>query len=258
MTASSPGSIAALWRHPVKGFTPEPLEGARLQPGQCFPGDRLYAVEDGPSGFDPAAPRHISKMRFAVLAKIPKVALARTRYDESTGELSVQADGMDPFRALLTTPIGRRAFADWLGGFLADEARGPLQVIEAPGDHRFMDDRQGFVSVINMASLRDLETRVGRPLDARRFRANVYVEGWPAWIENERIGQSLNLGPVAAHIIKPTGRCRAIHVDPERGVDDIDLVSQIYNHFGHTIMGVYVRVERGGRIAIGDAAELAA
>jgi uncharacterized protein YcbX len=48
--------IASLYRHPVKGFTPERLARAELVAGQCFPCDRLYAVEDGPSGFDPAAP----------------------------------------------------------------------------------------------------------------------------------------------------------------------------------------------------------
>ena len=48
--------IASLYRHPVKGFTPERLTSAMLEAGACFPCDRLYAVEDGPSGFDPAAP----------------------------------------------------------------------------------------------------------------------------------------------------------------------------------------------------------
>jgi uncharacterized protein YcbX len=45
--------ITSLYRHPVKGFTPERLERAELVAGRCFPCDRLYAVEDGPSGFDP-------------------------------------------------------------------------------------------------------------------------------------------------------------------------------------------------------------
>src|SRR4051812_3976960 len=77
--------IVSLYRHPVKGFTPERLAGAELIAGQCFPCDRLYAVEDGPSGFDPAAPDHVSKMKFTVLAKIPAVAKALTAYDEATG-----------------------------------------------------------------------------------------------------------------------------------------------------------------------------
>ncbi|MDB5458271.1 MAG: molybdenum cofactor sulfurase, partial [Caulobacteraceae bacterium] len=88
------GRIAALYRHPVKGFTPEPLDAVVLTAGAHFPCDRLYTVEDGPSGFDPAHPAHISKMRFAVLAKIPALARARTAYDEASGEFRVEAVGL--------------------------------------------------------------------------------------------------------------------------------------------------------------------
>ena len=72
------GQLASLWRHPVKGFTPERLGVATLQTGAYFPCDRIFAVEDGPSGFDPDAPAWISKQKFTVLAKIAKVARART------------------------------------------------------------------------------------------------------------------------------------------------------------------------------------
>ena len=251
------GRLAALYRHPVKGFTPEPLSSARLETGRCFPCDRLYAVEDGPSGFDPDNPRHISKMRFAVLAKIAEVARVVTAYDEASGELRVEAEGQGTFRAVLTTETGRVAFADWLQAFLGERASGPLRVLTAPGDHRFMDDRRGFVSVINMESVRALEARVGRSLDPLRFRANLYVEGWDAWAENEAIGGTVRIGEgVRARVVKPTGRCRATHVDPRRGVEDIDLVSQLFNHFGHTILGVYLDVDAGGRVAEGDAVNL--
>lgn len=246
------GRVAALYRHPVKGFTPEPLASVRLEPGLCFPCDRLYAVEDGPSGFDPSEPRHISKMRFAVLAKAPDVARARTRYDDASGELLVEAEGQAPFRAVMTTPTGRAAFAEWLQAFLGEQVNGPLKVLTAPGDHRFMDDKRGFVSVINMASLRALEDKVGRRLDPLRFRANFHVEGWDAWSENDHIGGILRLGEATARVLKPIPRCRAVHVDPQRGVEDIDLVSQLFNHFGHTVLGVYVQVEAGARVAIGD------
>ena len=81
------GRVAALARHPVKGFTPEPLDSVTLTEDAHFTGDRMFAVEDGPSGFDPADPQHISKMRFTVLARLPEVAAVRTRYDDDTGEL---------------------------------------------------------------------------------------------------------------------------------------------------------------------------
>lgn len=250
------GRLAALYRHPVKGFTPESMDSARLEVGRCFPCDRLYAVEDGPSGFDPDNPRHISKMRFAVLAKIAEVARVRTRYDAAAGELLVEAEGQAPFRAVLTTQTGRVAFADWLQSFLGEAATGPLRVLTAPGDHRFMDDPRGFVSVINLQSVRDLEAKVGQALDPMRFRANLYVDGWDAWSENAAIGGVVRVGEATARVLKPIGRCRATHVDPHRGVEDIDLVSQMFNHFGHTVLGIYLAVEAGGRIAVDDEAVL--
>jgi uncharacterized protein YcbX len=56
--------IASLYRYPVKGLSPEPLARAALTPGDYFPGDRLFAVENGPSCFDPAAPAHQPKIKF--------------------------------------------------------------------------------------------------------------------------------------------------------------------------------------------------
>ncbi len=244
--------IASLYRHPVKGFTPERLERADLTAGACFPCDRLFAVEDGPSGFDPAEPDHISKMKFTVLAKIPAVAQARTAYDAPSGVLTACAAGRPDFAGDLGGADGRRGFEAWLADLLGDEVRGPLRVIEGPGDHRFMDSRSGYVSIVNLASVRDLETRLGRPLDPLRFRANLYVEGWPAWAENDWSGRAMRVGQARAEVLKPIVRCAAIHVDPVTGERDVDLVKALFDHYGHMFCGVYLNVEQGGAVAEGD------
>jgi hypothetical protein len=248
------GRIDSLWRHPVKGFTPERLAEATLVAGGFFPCDRIYAVEDGPSGFDPAAPAWITKQKFTVLAKIAQVACARTAYDEAAGVLSVSADG-ETIRARLTEPTGREAFAAWLTEFLGEEATGPLRVVEAPG-HRFTDHPRGAVSIVNLASVRDLESRVGRAIDPRRFRANLYVEGWPAWIENEAKDHQVRLGPVTARVFSPIVRCVATHVDPTTGERDLDLVAALHASYGHLFCGIYVSIIEGGRIGEGDEAEI--
>jgi uncharacterized protein YcbX len=249
------GHIASLWRHPVKGFTPERLTRASLQAGAYFPCDRIYAVEDGPSGFDPAAPAWITKQKFTVLAKIAEVARARTAYDEASGVLSASADGRADFSGALTTPAGREAFADWLSGFLGEAASRPLKVIQAPG-HRFTDHPEGHLSIVNLASVRDLESRLGRPVDPLRFRANLYVDGWPAWIENERVDADVMIGPVCAHVFSPIVRCAATHVDPASGERDLDVVGGLHAQYGHLHCGVYLHVTEGGTIAEGDAAEI--
>jgi len=250
------GTISGLYRHPIKGFTPERLARVTLTAGAYFPCDRLFAVENGPSGFDPSAPSHISKTRFTVLAKMAEVARAHTAYDEASGILTVEAQGMEPLAANLETEAGTAALCDWLTRFLGDQVTGPLRLLKGPNSHRFMDDPSGYVSVINLASVRDLAARMGVAIDPLRFRANLYVEGWDAWAEMDLVGQSLRLGRAVAEITKPIVRCAATHVDPVTGERDLDLVSALFETYGHRYCGLYVRVTEGAEVAVGDAAEL--
>ena len=252
------GRIASIYRHPVKGFTPERLGAVTLSPDAPFPCDRLYAVEDGPSGFDPQSPAHISKTRFTVLAKIAQVAAARTTYDEASGVLTASAAGHPDVAARLTDAPGREAFAAWLAAVLGPAAEGPLKVIEGPGHHRFTDHPLGQVSVVNLASVRDLGARIGHTLDPLRFRANLYVEGWPAWAENEWVGHTLQLGGVEAKVFKPIVRCAAVGVDPVSAERDLDLVKALFDQLGHVWCGVYVQVAAAGSLAVGDIAEVKA
>ena len=98
--------IASLYRYPVKGFSPEPLVSADLTAGSYFPGDRVFAIENGPSGFDPAEPRHLPKIKFLVLMRNAALARLRTRLDDGTGEFAVEGDG-DSVTADPSSPEGR-------------------------------------------------------------------------------------------------------------------------------------------------------
>lgn len=248
------GAVEALYRYPVKGFTPEPVRGAVLEAGGYFPDDRLYAVENGPSGFDPSAPTFISKTRFTVLAQIADVAKVRTAYED--GVLTAERPGWGQVRADLRTEVGRIAFAAWLESVLdPEDVRGPLKVVQAPG-HRFTDHPQGYVSVLNLASVAALGARMGVALDPLRFRANIHVENWPAWGEMDlQPGARLRLGGVEVELFKPIVRCVATHVDPQTGVRDADVVDALRTLEGHLFCGLYVRVAQGGHIAIGDGVE---
>ncbi|CAL1690310.1 putative protein YcbX [Brevundimonas subvibrioides] len=255
MPDANPATIAALYRHPVKGFTPEPLDEALLGAGEAFPGDRLRAVEIGPSGFDSAAPAHISKMRFTVLARLPQIARVRTRWDETTDTLTVSAPGAPDLVVRLGLSVDDRRLEDWLTDVLGEEATAPLRLLDGHG-HRFMDDPSGAVSVLNLASVRDLSQRLEVEVDPLRFRANVWVEGWPAWIENDWTGRDLRLGGARLKVVKPIVRCVATHANPVTGTRDIDVVSALHDLYGHRWCGLYLSVEAGGAVRPGDRAEL--
>ncbi|WP_174300386.1 MOSC domain-containing protein [Caulobacter sp. S45] len=251
------GRVASLHRHPIKGFTPERLSQVRLEAGACFPVDRIFAVERGRCGFDPAAPQHLSKWRFAVLANHARLAQAVTSYDEDTGVLTVRLDGEPVLRADLCDPAGRGAFTTWLTRFLGEHEDETLALIDSGPAHRFTDDKEGAISIINLQSVRALEASLGGAVDPLRMRANIYVEGWPAWAElNAPPGAVVRLGDVACEVVKPIPRCIAVHVDPVTGVRDLDVLGAMRRDFGHVNCGLYVRVRQGGRLAEGDAALL--
>ena len=254
---SAAGRVAALWRHPVKGFTPEPLEAAGLPTGGWFPGDRMFAVEDGPSGFDRAAPEHLAKAKFTVLMRTAEVAGVRTRWDEASRTLHAAAAGHPDLTMAVDDPGDRAVFEAWLAAVLGDAVSGPLKLVSAEGlDHRFMDHPLGRVSILNLASVRDFESRVGRPVDPLRFRANVWVEGWPAWIENDGADRDLSLGGARLRGVKPIVRCAATHVDPATAERDFDLVPALFEHYGHRWCGLYATIAEGGPVRIGDRLEI--
>jgi uncharacterized protein YcbX len=248
------GHVAAIFRHPVKGFTPESLPHVDLAPGEGVPHDRIWAVENGPSGYDPEAPVFTPKQKFAVLAAMAQVAAVRTRYDDATGLLTAEAPGEPAFGGRLTDAQGRAAFAAWLTRVLGpDQVRGPLNVVEARGGFRFTDHPLGQVSIVNLASVRELSQRMGVELDPLRFRANLYVEGWPAWAENDWEGRELMAGWSRAKVFKPIVRCAATEVDPARGVRDLEVVKALFDNYGHMNCGIYIRMTAPGRVALGDA-----
>lgn len=253
------GRITALHAYPIKGFTPQPVARAGLTPGGAFPDDRLMAVEIGPSGFDPAAPAFTPKMRFAVLARLAELARVRTRFEPATSLLSAQAPGVPDLEADLSTDAGRRAFEVWLaealGRLCPEPLEAPLRLLDGQG-WRFLDHPKGHVSIINLASVRDLEARLGVPVDPLRFRANLYVEGWPAWAELEWEGRQLALGSARARVFKPIVRCAATQVDLTTGVRDIDVPAELHRLYGHVLCGIYVHVEASGEVAPGDGALL--
>ncbi len=84
-------TIQAIYRYPVKGLSAEPLARTALAPGETVPGDRLYAIENGPSGFDPAAPTYLAKQHFLMLMRNERLAALRTAFDHATHTLTITA-----------------------------------------------------------------------------------------------------------------------------------------------------------------------
>jgi hypothetical protein len=246
----SPG-IAAIHRYPVKGLSPEPLRRTALAAGQTVPGDRLYAIENGPSGFDPEHPSYFPKQRFLMLMRNARLAELRTQFDDVTHTLTIRYENREVARGDLRTPDGRAAIERFMTEHCGPELRGPPKVLHAEG-HSFSDVARKVVSIINLASVAAIEDAIGAPVNPLRFRGNVQVAGWPAWCEFDLVGAEIGIGPTRLKIVKRIVRCAATEVDPDTALRDLPIPRTLMQTFGHADCGIYGEVVQGGEIAIGD------
>src|SRR6187397_2196480 len=126
-------AVAALYRYPVKGFSPEPIHHAEVPAGGTMPFDRAYAIENGPSGFDPAAPSYFPKAYFLMLMKNERMAEFRTRFDDATGVFRILRDGVVQIEASLRAAEGRTKIETWIAEHFRKELRGAPKILSAPG-----------------------------------------------------------------------------------------------------------------------------
>ena len=252
-----PARIEAIYRYPVKGLSPQPLERTRLAQGRTLAADRLYAIENGPTGFDPAAPAYFPKNRFLMLMKNERLAALKTDYDEDTHTLTIAWEGREAARGDLRTKEGKLAIEAFFRRFMPAELNGPPKVLSgetpAGAPHSFSDVAKKVVSIINLASVAAVETATGEAVDALRFRANVYVSGWPAWHEFDLLGAEIAIGDARLKVVKRIVRCAATNVEPGTGIRDLTIPKTLLQNFGHADCGIYAEVIIGGDIAVGDA-----
>jgi uncharacterized protein len=108
------------------------------------------------------------------------------------------------------------------------------------------------LSVINLATVRELEGFVDRTIHPLRFRANVYVDGLDAGAELDWVDREVRIGPMRFRGALRTRRCAAIDVNPLTAARDTHLPKAIMRQFGHPDLGVYLEVLEDGRVSVGD------
>ncbi len=248
-------TIARICRYPVKGLNAHDMTEVDLTPGQPVPGDRRFALALSAAPFDPMKPEWLPKTNFLMLARNERLAKLTTVYDETDGSLEILRNGKRVARGLITTPIGRAVIEDFFAAFMKREALGKPKLVSAP-DHMFSDVPQKVLSIINLASVRDLERIVGKPVDPLRFRANVYLEGLEPWAEFAWLDRDIAVGEARLRVVKRIKRCAATDVNPDTAERDMSIPKSLMRGYGHADLGVYAVVDTGGRIAVGDTLEV--
>lgn len=251
MTSSTPASVTALYRYPVKGFAGQSLDAVELAEGETMPLDRAWAIENGPGRFDPQNPRPLPKISFLMLMRNERLAALGIEFDEAEQVLVLSRDGRQVARGALNTQIGRRLIEQFIAGYMPEDLRGAPRIVHAPG-HSFSDVGIKCVHIVNLASVRELERAVGKPVDPMRFRANIYIDAQEPWVEFDWVGETVRAGSVTFEVCDRTERCEATNVNPETATRDMALPAALTRAYDHHDFGVYAIVSGGGKLAPGD------
>lgn len=243
--------ITDICRYAVKGMSGEHLQSIALTAGLGLPDDRRFALSHGSTSFDINAPQWMPKSNFLMLAKNEKLAQLQTKFDSDSGQFTIERGGKQVVNAKITEPMGRMIVAQFFAGFLGEEARGAPKLIEAPG-HMFSDVREKCISIINIASVQDLERVARRELDPVRFRGNLLIEGPAPWQEFKWVGQEIEISGVRLKVLSEIKRCPATSVNPTTAERDINVPQTLQKGFGHFNMGIYAEVLNDGTISVGD------
>src|SRR5713226_7725967 len=131
MTLSA--EISGLYRYPVKGLSPEPLAKVALDVGEMLPADRRYAIENGPSGFDPSSPAWLPKPHFLMLMRDEWLAALHTHFEDSNHTLTVRRNGEILAQGDLETAEGRAAIERFFADGYAGAIKGPPKVHSCRG-----------------------------------------------------------------------------------------------------------------------------
>jgi hypothetical protein len=243
--------VAHLCRHPVKSAGYEEVDAAELTAGRGFPFDREWAVAHAAARFGPGGPGGWSpKLNFLRGWGSAELMAVACTADAAARRLTLTHPRRPPLTVAPDSEGDR--LVDWLRPLWPEVRPEPARVVRVAGQ-AMTDVPDPWIAVLNLASNAALGARLGRPLSIHRWRGNLWVEGWDAFAELDAVGRELQAGGARLRIEARIGRCRATGANPETGRFDADTLAALRDGWGHEDFGVYASVQRGGRVARGDA-----
>ncbi|EEX14920.1 mosc domain protein [Citreicella sp. SE45] len=237
--------LAQIWRHPVKGIGREPLDAVTLNADAPMPGDRAWAFQHEGA---PDEPGWQPRRNFLVVANGPKLAQVTAKTEE-TGRIALSHPDRPAFSFAPETEGA--ALAEWVRPLWPETAPAPRALVKAP-PQGMGDNGAPEVSILSLASLRDLSERIGKPLEIERFRGNLVLDDLAPWQEFDWCGTTLRIGSALLEVTGRIERCRATEANPVTGERDAEPVRALYGAFRHRDFGVYARVVQTGMIAVGN------
>ena len=246
---------------PVKGLRIQALEEAVLT-AAGIPGDRAFFLVDE-HGVMANGKRH-----GALLAVIAE-------HDAHAGRLSLRfPDGRvvagpielgEPERVrFFDQRLRARPVAGPFSAALSAHAGAPLRLLAAPPERPGVDrGHAGAITLLSTASLERLrqQSRAAEPIDERRFRMSLGIDGVAAHAEDGWLGRAVRIGGALVHVTGHVGRCVVTTRDAESGAVDFPTLHHLEAYRGRAAQpeaterlpfGVYARVLEPGRLRVGD------
>lgn len=160
--------------------------------------------------------------------------------------------------------IGRFVHGPW-NEPLSQLAGKPVRVARTEREGDGVDrGRRAGASLVSTGSLDALGAAAGatRPVDGRRFRMTIGVDGLEPHAEDGWIGSRVRLGGAVVSVRENVGRCAVTTLDPVTGIRDLDTLGTIaaYRRDVPTHeplpFGVWGEVVEPGPVAVGDPVEV--
>ena len=250
--------VAHLRTTPVKGFAMRASSRLFLAVDTGAEGDRAFFLMDE-AGKLMSATRTACFLRYWASFDPSREVLAIGRGGETLVEEQVVAGA-----AARAHFFGDRHASGLLvqgpwNRFLSGVAGEPVRLVRATGQLGGFDVHP--VSLLAGASVRALtDDSRGDPLDARRFRMTITVEGVPAFGEDAWLGSALRIGDCLVRVTSRVRRCAAVQKDPDGAEGAEDALRRIKQVRGTATtplgrglcLGVYGDVEQGGSVQVGD------
>ncbi len=232
--------VVSLYRHPIKGFTPESVDSLTVQPDGRIAGDRVLAFRfaDATTPEDRDGLDHWPKAKGLSLQDFPALAALHTDYDDERRRVRIEHAGSVLAEAGLDD-VGRIELAQAVTDFVLTTAesrrirrpgRLPLVLVGDGVTSRFQDRARGYVSVHTRGSVTALGTALGMGVGDRRFRSNIVLGDADAWSELDWTGP-VTVGDVTFDTAGPIVRCLATHANPDTGVRDAGVLKTLTASF---------------------------
>lgn len=251
------GRVSSLWRYPVKSMAGEERGELYFGFAGVF-GDRCWALHDAAARrgmpyltatafeallcYQPSFRFPEQAVRPPNLAEAASMAPGLTPADASVEELAVDVVAPTGERFALEDP----RFLQHLAAAL--DPKHQLRLVHS--DRALTDCRPA--SLIGSTTIATLEAGVGRPLDRRRFRMNVYAEWSAAELEEGFVGRRIRLGErVILYVLERDPRCKMISLDPDTAAHEPAILRYVAQQHD-ACAGVYAAVLVEGVVRQGD------